>query len=190
MITEREFYFTRHGQTDWNLDHRAQGQTDVPLNAKGKKQAKRAALSASHLKFGTICSSPLSRAAETARAIAEITGGEITILDDLMECSWGVCEGERKGVWFEEWKRGISTPKHAEPYETFLSRAVGAINQALDNPGPVLIVAHGGIYWAIQYYAIRNMEYDLANATIVRHTPPSEKHPWWSTSAIVREISK
>lgn len=185
MISEKEFYFIRHGQTDWNLDHRAQGQTDVPLNAIGQKQAQKAALSATQWKFGTICSSPLSRAVATARTIADVSGAEVSIVDDLIECSWGVREGERKGVWFEEWKRGLSVPEGAEPYDAFLSRAVRAINQALEKPGPVLIVAHGGIYWAIQHYAIRDMENDLANATIIRHIPPSEAHPWWSTSAAV-----
>jgi len=136
------------------------------------------------LKFATICSSPLSRALETANAIASVTGGRVSVLEDLIECSWGVREGETKGGGFEKWKRGIETPDGAEPYEEFLSRAVRAINQALDKPGPVLIVAHGGIYWAVQLHALRNMDQDLANATIVKHTPPSEGHPWWSASAV------
>ena len=186
MLNEKEFYFVRHGQTDWNLAHRAQGQTDVPLNVTGRQEAKEAAESAAQLKFGTICSSPLSRAVETAEAIASITDGKVSIQKDLIECSWGVCEGEVKGAWFEKWKRGVELPKGAEPYEEFLSRAVGAINQALTNPGPILIVAHGGIYWAVQMYALGNMDYDLKNATIVKHTPPSKQHPWWSTHLISR----
>ena len=184
MLNEKEFYFVRHGETDWNVAHRAQGQTDVPLNAKGRREAKEAAEAAAQLKFGAICSSPLSRAVETAEAIANATGGKVSIHEELKECSWGVREGDTKGAWFEKWKRGIETPIGSELYEEFLSRAVGAINQALNEPGPVLIVAHGGIYWAVQLHALRNMDHDLKNATIVKHTPPSEQHPWWSTSIV------
>ena len=184
LITEKEFYFVRHGQTDWNLEHRAQGQTDVPLNAAGQQQAIDAAQSAAQVTFGTICSSPLSRAVETASAIAKVTGADVSIVEDLIECSWGVREGDVKGAWFENWKRGIENPEGGEPYTEFLSRAVRGINQALAFPGPVLIVAHGGIYWAVQLHATREMDRDLANAAIVKHTPPSEQHPWWSTSLV------
>jgi len=186
MLKEKEFYFVRHGQTDWNVAHRAQGQTDIPLNAKGRQEAKDAAESAADLKFETICSSPLSRAVETAEAIASVTGGVVSIQKDLIECSWGEREGDVKGAWFEQWKRGVEIPTGAEPYEVFLSRAVSAINRALSKPGPVLIVAHGGIYWAVQMYAIRNMDNDLKNATIIKHTPPSKQHPWWSKQFINR----
>lgn len=184
LLVEKAFYFIRHGLWDWNLDHRAQGQIDVPLNRKGRQQAQEAAEVATHLKFGTICSSPLSRAVETAQVIASVTGSKVSILDELIECSWGVREGETKGAWFENWKKGIENPDGAEPYQDFLDRAVGAINTALQTPGPVLIVAHGGIYWAIQLHALRNIDTDLENATIVKHTPPTEQHPWWSTSTI------
>jgi broad specificity phosphatase PhoE len=185
MLAEKEFYFIRHGQTDWNLDHRAQGQTDVPLNEKGRQQAQRAAYAARHLRFGTICSSPLSRALETAEAIAHVTGSKISVLDELKECCWGVREGSTKGVWFENWKAGSEIPDGAEPYSAFLERAVRAINRALQAPGPVLIVAHGGIYWAVQMHALKDLDADLENATIVKHTPPNERYPWWNSTVLV-----
>lgn len=184
MLLEKEFYFIRHGQTDWNLDQRAQGQTDIALNDQGKRDVQRAAQTAASFNFRTICSSPLSRAIETAEAIRNVTGGNIKIIDELIECSWGEREGDVKAAWFENWKKGIEVPKGAETYPEFLDRALGAINKALSNPGPVLIVAHGGIYWAVQVHATRNTDQALPNATIVKHTPPSERHPWWSTSNI------
>ena len=184
MLIEKEFYFVRHGQTDWNINHQAQGQTDVPLNATGRQQAKAAGQSAAHLMFSTIYSSPLSRAIETAEEIAKMTGGKISVLQGLAECSWGVREGCVKGVWFEKWKRGIEIPDGAELYEEFLDRALGAINQALLSPEPVLIVAHGGIYWAVQLYALRSMDEPLPNAMIVRHIPPSDNSPWWRTCKV------
>jgi len=184
VLTETEFYFVRHGQTDWNLAHRAQGQTDISLNDDGRREAHRAARAAATLGFGTICSSPLSRARETAEIIRNATDARIEVIDELKECSWGEREGDVKGEWFERWKRGLEQPPGSEPYDTFLDRALNAINKALSYPGPILIVAHGGIYWAVQLHATRNTDESLPNATIVKHTPPSEQFPWWTASNV------
>ena len=43
-IPKRDFYFLRHGQTDWNAEGRFQGHSDIPLNALGLSQAREAAL--------------------------------------------------------------------------------------------------------------------------------------------------
>lgn len=184
MMLEKDFYFVRHGQTDWNLAHRAQGQTDVPLNEEGRRQAHQAAKAAAQLEIGTICCSPLSRALDTAQIIQGENGARIEILDELIECSWGEREGERRGVWYEAWKRGLETPPGAEPYDEFIERARGAINRALGFPGPVLIVAHGGVYWAVQIHATRELGTSLPNAQIVKHTAPTEAHPWWQSASI------
>ena len=40
MLTETMFYYVRHGETDWNVEGRFQGRTDVPLNAAGHRQAR------------------------------------------------------------------------------------------------------------------------------------------------------
>lgn len=106
------------------------------------------------------------------------------IIPELAECSWGEREGEVKGVWFEKWKRGLELPAGAETYDEFLDRALGVINKALLNPGPVLIFALGGVYWAAQTHGTRETDEALPNATIVKHKPPSQQHPWWSTSKL------
>ncbi|GAB5456779.1 MAG: hypothetical protein Hens2KO_30080 [Henriciella sp.] len=184
MLRETDFYFVRHGQTDWNLEHRAQGQTDIPLNEEGRRQARLAANVASRLDIATICCSPLSRALETAQIIQSETAAQIEVIDELMECSWGDREGERKGVWYEAWKRGLEIPPGAEPYDQFIDRALSAINQALTHPGPVLIVAHGGIYWAVQIHATRDLGQSAPNAQIIEHTAPTEAHPWWQSASV------
>ncbi len=184
MLAPKEFYFLRHGETDWNLEGRAQGQTDVPLNDRGRDQARAAQSLTQHLPIKTICCSPLSRALETAQILQEALGCPLEVIEELRECSWGDCEGGSKGEWFKDWKQGVANPPGAEPYARFLKRALSGLNLSLDRPGPVLIVAHGGVYWSVQKYAALGAEFDLPNATPVRHDPPREAFPWWQATEL------
>ena len=182
-LLESPFYFLRHGETDWNLSQRAQGQTDVPLNAAGRTQAQAMRAIVQDIGVKTICTSPLVRAFETANILNETIQGEIQIVDNLKECCWGVGEGQIKGRWYDKWRRGGDLAG-AEPYSAFIERALNGINQALVAPGPVLIVAHGGIYWAIQHYADLVIDGDLPNCVPVRHDPPDRLSPRWVARAL------
>ena len=62
-------YFIRHGQTDWNLERKIQGCTDIPLNEKGVLDAEAAAEKVAEIKWDRIISSPLSRARQTAEIL-------------------------------------------------------------------------------------------------------------------------
>lgn len=184
MLTEVEFYYLRHGETDWNLKGLAQGRTDVPLNETGRAQARIACQLIEYLPIATLCSSPLQRALETAQILQEHTGARLEVIEDLAECSWGFREGQGKGDWFHDWRSGNANPEGAEPYDLFLKRALRGINLSLTLPGPVLIVAHGGVYWAIEKYAALEAGADLPNATPVHHTPPRSDFPWWNAEVL------
>ena len=69
-------YFTRHGETVWNVENKICGMTDSPLTERGRQQARKLgeAVKASGVHIDEILYSPLSRAADTAMAIAEATG--------------------------------------------------------------------------------------------------------------------
>ena len=64
----------RHGQTDWNAAAKIQGASDVPLNARGREQARSLAERVRRERVGAIYSSPLSRARETAEIIGKTLG--------------------------------------------------------------------------------------------------------------------
>lgn len=184
MLTETAFYYLRHGETDWNLRGLAQGRTDVPLNETGRAQARAACALVESLGISTLCSSPLQRALETAEILQDRCGVRLEVIEDLAECGWGACEGQSKGEWFHGWRSGETTPKGAEPYDLFLKRALRGLNLALTLPAPVLIVAHGGVYWAIEKYAALEAGADLPNATPIFHRPPRSDFPWWSAEVL------
>lgn len=85
--------FIRHGETDWNVARRIQGQTDVPLNETGERQALAMAFNAAHHEFHAIYSSDLQRARTTAEKLAERRGLEVRLLPQLRERHFGSFEG-------------------------------------------------------------------------------------------------
>ncbi len=82
-------YLVRHGQTAFNAEGRIQGWLDVPLDATGLVQAQRIARRLSEKSIQAIYSSPLLRAADTARAIAHACGLDVIFDDRLREYHMG-----------------------------------------------------------------------------------------------------
>ena len=87
-------YVIRHGETDWNVQRRLQGQADISLNEKGRRLAAETAEALRDVSFEAVYSSPLSRAMETAEII--LRDREVPIIQEprLMEISFGLFEGE------------------------------------------------------------------------------------------------
>ena len=88
----------RDGQTDWNLQRRVQGLSNLGLNETGRRQAEALAQSLKGVKVDAIYTSPLRRAQETARAISRFHQVEVVILDGLKELD----VGEVDGMTYEE----------------------------------------------------------------------------------------
>jgi broad specificity phosphatase PhoE len=90
----------RHGQTDWNIDFRLQGTSDIPMNETGIEQVKKASERLSE-DWDVLVSSPLGRAVQTAEIVAESHSfGELNIEPLLLERSFG----EAEGLGYEEWR--------------------------------------------------------------------------------------
>ena len=83
----------RHGQTDWNVANKFQGHTDIPLNSVGEYQVKHAARLVVDMKPTSIISSDLSRAHNTAKALADLNGLPIHVDARLRETNCGKWEG-------------------------------------------------------------------------------------------------
>lgn len=86
-------YIMRHGKTDWNVIHRLQGRTDVPLNDEGRDMARAAGKACRNVHFDVCYCSPLIRARETAKLVLKDREVPIIYDDRLMEMSFGIYEG-------------------------------------------------------------------------------------------------
>ena len=98
-MTETILGLLRHGQTDWNIDLRLQGSTDIPLNDTGRAQALQAASVLNREDWDVIIASPLSRAKDTADIVAQELGMNVVIVPELIERSFGVAEGLDHASW-------------------------------------------------------------------------------------------
>ncbi|NNM82357.1 MAG: histidine phosphatase family protein [Burkholderiales bacterium] len=85
--------FIRHGETDWNVEKRIQGQTDIALNETGKRQAVAMAFNAAHHQFSAIYSSDLVRAFDTASMLAARRELEVVRCSELRERHYGIFQG-------------------------------------------------------------------------------------------------
>ncbi len=83
----------RHGQTDYNLHHRYQGQSDVPMNDTGRAQARAAAQHLAGVRAAAIYSSDLVRCRETAQIIGAVLGLEPILAPEVRERGFGRLEG-------------------------------------------------------------------------------------------------
>jgi broad specificity phosphatase PhoE len=137
----------RHGQTDWNVDMRLQGVSDIPLNDYGREQANTAAEVLSSSTWEMIVSSPLSRALETANIVASKLGFEnVDVLPELIERSFGVAEG----LSYDDWKTRYQDGQNVDQAETIAQLDVRANALlkllALKFEGQqVLTVSHGAL---------------------------------------------
>ena len=146
MLPHTSFYFLRHGVTDHNQRRVVMGQLDIPLNDQGRWQAKAAGAVLAQAGVRRIAASPLVRALETARIVADCCGGgEPEINKDLSERDWGAMTGRSHRELFKLPPQ--ATPQGAETPEFFSQRILTAVAGLIphDNTqAPILLVAHAG----------------------------------------------
>ena len=145
----------RHGQTGHNAANRFQGQLDVALDDVGRAQAARAAGMLVRLGPTRIVSSDLSRAAETAAALSQLTGLEVETDPELRELHAGAWQGllqeEIEDRWpaeFAAWRRGDDVPigggERRSDLAVRVSAAVERHTEQTEDGGVLVVTAHGG----------------------------------------------
>ena len=147
----------RHGQTDWNLIKRLQGRENVPLNEAGRAQAAGiarviAGTRKNGVSFPTVCTSPLSRAVDTAKYITETLGlGEPVVLSSLIERDYGSLSGLTLAERRQLFPGGEKQAGNVESVPAAAARMLTAMNDMLEISGQrtVIGVTHGGLINAV-----------------------------------------
>ncbi len=179
-----ELCLVRHGQTDWNLQGRYQGQSDISLNEKGRLQARNLAGKLKGHLFTTIFTSDLQRAQETADAITKVLNLPVSIDTRLREINQGEWEGQSVDIirnqYVELWKQRTIDPASIRPPGGETVREVAErVHAALDDialihpTGPVLIVSHG-LALAVAICKVRGIPIGQAYSVI-----PDNAEPTW-----------
>lgn len=158
----RRIILARHGQTEWNLQYRFQGRTNVKLTETGKRQAHALASRLSSWPVEVVYTSPLDRAYYTASAIAERHNLTAQILPDLEEIYFAGWEGEsisnlekEQHTAFAAWRSDpfFYPPAGAETWEKLYARISRAVKIFLGGDYKrIVVVSHGGIMRAL--YAV------------------------------------
>lgn len=151
------FILVRHGETQWNTNGRFGGYTDVPLNEKGKEQAKSAGQKLMDEKIDRVYCSDLSRATDTAQAILEHHSLPVNYSKSIREMNFGKWEGltykqileeypEHSKAWVEDYTHVACL--EGESLQMFYDRIAQAfekIKADVRDGETALIVAHSGV---------------------------------------------
>jgi broad specificity phosphatase PhoE len=175
MIPRRQFFFLRHGQTDWNQEGRYQGVTDMPLNDTGVAQA--------HAAAAALADSNIDRIImKTAAIVAEAINRPIHIERGIRERNFGCFDGliirevkARHGLPPDQNSRSIM-PADADSWDEIFERVPPVIARWMANHADeaLLFVAHGGVFDAIHAHLVGprlGSESKHASPYIVAPTP-------------------
>ena len=158
MRPDVTIYFIRHGETEWNAEARYQGQADIPMNARGREQARRNGESLRPLlpeiAKADYVASPLARARETMQIVRTVLGlppDDFRIDDRLKEAHYGDWQGTLASELRRVDAEGIRArtrdpfrwrPQGGESYEDLMARAVHWLDSIERD---TVVVSHGGV---------------------------------------------
>ena len=157
-------YLVRHGETDWNREHRWQGHYDRELSATGRAQASAAAARLRDERIAQIYSSDLRRALETAQIIADACGLDVRADRALREVdvgSWaGLTREEAKERFPEGYARrraGGTGWDGGETYEQMGERVRGYVTRLVDAAAGserIALICHSGVIRLLVVHAL------------------------------------
>jgi len=191
MIT---LYLVRHGETNYNKENRVQGHEDSLLTDFGKQQAAALATAFESTSIDQMYASPLTRASDTANAIASNHDDlDVTPLDEFKELHCGDFQGMlldeiRESRW-EEWQHFLSSPNVApsggESMNQLYVRVSKAMEMILNGAGEdetIVCVSHAGVVRMSMAYLMNvqvgaAVNFGLSNGSIARLI---NKHGRWT----------
>jgi probable phosphoglycerate mutase len=160
-------YFVRHGETAWNAEARYQGQADIPLNDKGREQARANGLTLRSLlpqiAGADYVASPLSRTRETMELVRSALGLEpasYRIEERLKEAHYGSWQGtlladlpriDAEGLYARRRDPFRWCPPGGESYESLMARIVPWLAEVERD---TVAVSHGGVSRVLRGYIL------------------------------------
>jgi probable phosphoglycerate mutase len=174
-------YIMRHGRTDWNVMHKLQGRTDIPLNEDGRRMAERANEEYMDVNFDICYCSPLIRARETAELV--LRGRDVPIIIDerLAEMCFGEYEGLETGapiqssplnVLFNNPEKYVASVGGAESLEELYQRTGEFLREMIEpqlsQGKDILIVGHGAMNLSI-VCQVKNIRVEKFWSTDIGH---------------------
>lgn len=153
-----KLYLIRHGETDKNRKKELQGQSDFPLNQRGREMAVLTAQGMREISFDLIFTSPLSRARETAEIIRADREIPLILEPRIQEISFGIYEGlcyhkdhynipDSDFMNFFRCPDKYHAPEGGESLEKLIARTGAFLHEVIENKAyddkTILISTHG-----------------------------------------------
>ena len=149
----KKIYLIRHGESEWNILKKIQGQKDIPLTKKGIQQAKLVGKRLMDENINKIYSSDLKRAYDTAKIIGDYIKIEPVYTKGFREINFGIWEGLSNNIMNREYRDEIylwrKEPEKlkiqgAETLYEVQERAINSLNAIVHSEDEnILIVSHG-----------------------------------------------
>jgi len=155
---EMRLYIIRHGETDWNVQRRFQGRSDIPLNEEGRRLARITSEALRDVPFARIYTSPLKRAYETAMLVKGDRDIPVMIEPRIIEIGFGEYEGLCCGkdnynipdpafMNFFEKPEAYKPPRGAEGIDELRARTADFLQEIVHNKDMendiILVSTHG-----------------------------------------------
>jgi len=181
-----KLYIVRHGETEWNVIKRFQGQLNTPLTEKGIKKLKETGKKLENVLFDEVYTSELGRTVASAEIILNENRGyrnkkrELKKLAELNEVYFGVWQGltyeevllkypEEGNNYFYDVKNYKAENVEAENLKDALERFLKGINKILNiyKSGNILVVTHGTVFEMFMNYVANNSIFDIDERTLM-----------------------
>ena len=181
-----KLYIVRHGETEWNVIKRFQGQLNTPLTEKGMEKLRETGKKLENVLFDEVYTSELGRTVASAEIILNENNGyknnklELQKLAELNEVYFGVWQGltyeevflkypEEGNNYFYNVKNYKAENVEAEKLEDALERFLKGINKILDSheSGNILVVTHGTVFEMFMNYVANNSIFDIDERTLM-----------------------